>query len=101
MKKNLKRKKLPEDPNIEYLERLWDDPKFIKGYQKARLRFGIAIEIARLRQKKKITQHQLACLTKTDQAVISRIERGRANLSLDRLAEIAAALGVKAKIQLV
>ncbi|GEM_PF-4717364 len=101
MKQNSKKKKFPKDPNIKYVESLWEDPEFLRLYKKSHFRLGVAIEIARLRHDKKMSQKKLAQLLDTSQAVISRIERGHENFSLDRLMKIAEALDAEAKVTLV
>ena len=82
-----------------YLGKKMLDPEFQKLYQESKLRVGIAIEIARIRHEKKITQKELAKRIDSNQVVLSRIENGQENLSLDKLASIAHALGVSVQLK--
>ncbi|MCH9028263.1 MAG: helix-turn-helix transcriptional regulator [Bacteroidetes bacterium] len=66
---------------------------FDKKYSAAKARLELAIKIANERQKAGITQKEFADKLKTTQSVISRIENGRQNISLDMLQRIAEALG--------
>jgi len=54
----------------------------------------IAGNIRRLRERKKLTQEELAEMSETDTRFIQRIERGVVNFSIDILVSIAEALGV-------
>ena len=65
------------------------DKKYV--YAKSRLQF--AIQVAEEREKAGITQKEFANRLQTTQSVISRIENGKQNLSLDMLQKIAEALG--------
>lgn len=65
------------------------DPKY--SLAKARLEF--ALQIAKEREKAGLSQKDLALKLKTTQSVISRIENGKQNISLDMLQKIADALG--------
>jgi len=66
---------------------------FDKKYSATKTRLDLAIKIANERQKAGITQKEFADELKTTQSVISRIENGRQNISLDMLQRIAEALG--------
>lgn len=66
---------------------------FDKKYNLAEAKLGAAIQIANEREKVGITQADLAKRLNTTQSVISRIESGKQNLSLDMLQRIAEALG--------
>ncbi|MBU2445080.1 MAG: helix-turn-helix transcriptional regulator [Bacteroidetes bacterium] len=66
---------------------------FDKKYNLAEAKLGAAIQIANEREKVGITQADLAKRLNTTQSVISRIESGKQNLSLDMLQKIAEALG--------
>lgn len=70
---------------------------FDEKYALAKTKLDIAIHIASEREKAGITQNDLAKRLNTTQSVISRIESGRQNLSLDMLQKIAEALG-KSKV---
>ena len=66
---------------------------FDKKYSAAKTRLELAIKIAEERQRAGITQKEFAKRLNTTQSVISRIEGGRQNISLDMLQRIAEALG--------
>lgn len=60
----------------------------------------LAVSLAQLREKRGLTQTQLAAKVHTSAAVISRVENGR-NVELKTLQKIAAALNARLKIELV
>ncbi len=68
---------------------------FDKKYSAAKIRLELAIQIANEREKAGLSQKELAKKLKTTQSVISRIENGKQNISLDMLQKIANALGKK------
>jgi ribosome-binding protein aMBF1 (putative translation factor) len=68
------------------------DLKWKAAYDKADIEVRIAIQIAKAREKAHLTQEQLAKAVGTTQSVISRIERGEQNLTIETLSKIAAAL---------
>lgn len=60
--------------------------------RRLRTRKRIGASLAAARKKANLKQHELARRAGVDQAVISRIETGRANATLDLLSDIAAAM---------
>ena len=76
------------------------DPKWAAAYEKADIEVRMAIQIAKARQKAKLTQGQLAKAIGTTQSVISRIERADQNLTLETLSKIASALKSDLVVQL-
>lgn len=68
---------------------------FDKKFSAAKTRLEFAIQIANEREKAGLSQKDLAHKLKTTQSVISRIENGKQNISLDMLQKIADALGKK------
>ena len=68
------------------------DPKWATAYEKAGIEVRMAIQIAKARERVKLTQGQLAKAIGTTQSVISRIERADQNLTLETLSKIADAL---------
>jgi transcriptional regulator with XRE-family HTH domain len=60
----------------------------------ARIRQVLAKNLRRLRDAKGLSQDALAADANQHQGLISEIENGRANVELDTLGKIAAALGV-------
>ena len=100
MQKNSKKKGFKKDPNITWFENLRKDPEYQRIYQEQSQLLDIAIKIAEVREKHKITQKELAKKIKSSQAVISRIERGIENMSLKKLFRIAEALNLTVKINI-
>ncbi len=84
-----------KNPTKSYFDRYRKDTEFKRHYKEASQLLDIAIKIAELRRKKKITQTELARLLDTSQTVISRIESGKENFSLKKLFRIADILGVR------
>ncbi len=52
------------------------DPEFKAHYQEERQALKLAMKIAKLREKKELSQQQLAKLMGTSQQAVSRIESG-------------------------
>ncbi len=63
-------------------------------------RLEIALQISKARQEEGLTQKKLAEKLKTTQSVISRIEKGNQNMSLDLLFRIADALNKNIHFQI-
>lgn len=76
------------------------DPRWQDAYAKADVDVRMAVQIARAREKARLTQSQLAKAVGTTQSVISRIERADQNLTLATLARIAEALHVRLDVRL-
>lgn len=57
------------------------------------------MQIAEARQKKGLTQKELAELAGVDQANISKIEKGKYNVSIDILSRVCNAMGSTITIQ--
>lgn len=95
MRKKIKERRFFSDRLKEDLK----NPKFRKAYEAADLPVQLAIQIAKLRQKKKLTQKALARRLGTQQQVISRIENfEESNLTLATLGKIAQALNVHLRV---
>jgi len=78
------------------------DPEFKTHYQEERQALKLAMKIAKLREKKGLSQQQMAKLMGTSQQAISRIESGEyEGFTLKTLEKIAEATGTKAKIEFV
>jgi ribosome-binding protein aMBF1 (putative translation factor) len=60
--------------------------------------YDLAMQIVELRERRGLTQEDLAKLTGIDQGDISRIERGSANPTERTLARIADALGARLRL---
>ncbi|MGB5156932.1 helix-turn-helix transcriptional regulator [Desulfobacterium sp. N47] len=78
------------------------DPEFKIHYQEERQALKLAMKIAELREKKGLSQRQLAELMGTSQQAISRIESGEyEGFTLKTLEKIAEATGMRIKIEFV
>ncbi len=89
MKQKLIGKRTLQDRVKEELK----DPGFRRAYEDADLPVRLAIQIAKLREKRGLSQKELAQKLGTKQQVISRIEKFRqTNLTLETLQKIARVL---------
>ena len=78
------------------------DPEFKAYYQEERQALILAMKIAKLREKKGLSQQQLAKLMGTSQQAISRIESGEyEGFTLKTLEKLAEATGTHLKIEFV
>jgi len=78
------------------------DPEFKALYQEERQALILAMKIAKLREKKGLSQQQLAELMGTSQQAISRIESGDyEGFTLKTIEKIAEATGTRVKIEFV
>ena len=78
------------------------DPEFKAHYQEERQALTLAMKIAKLREKKGLSQQQLAKLMGTSQQAISRIESGQyEGFTLKTLEKIAEATGTRVKIEFI
>jgi len=78
------------------------DPEFKAHYQEDRQSLKLAMKIVELREKKGLSQQQLAKLMGTSQQAISRIESGEyEGFTLKTLEKIAEATGMRVKIEFV
>ena len=85
----------------DYLnERLIDD-NFKEEYDKLDDEYSFAIALIEARNKRKLSQKQLAEKTGMTQADISKIESGNRNLSIRTLQRLADGLDMDLKIQFV
>ncbi|MBL7196597.1 MAG: helix-turn-helix transcriptional regulator [Candidatus Omnitrophica bacterium] len=102
------------NPRIEFWQAIYE--KLMVKYKrrnisvyptkkKAQLASELSNDIAKIiidmRKKKGFTQQQLAQITGFSQQMISRIEKGKQNISLTTLKKVADSLGCKVKINLV
>jgi len=93
-------------PKIRKLrDRLREDlknPKFRQQFEAEQRALALALKIAKLREKKGLTQTQLSRLMGTSQQAISRIESGDyEGFTLRTLEKIAEATGTRLKIDFV
>jgi len=78
------------------------DPEFRAHYQEEKQALMLAMKIAKLREKKGLSQQQMAKLMGTSQQAISRIESGNyEGFTLKTLEKIAEATGTRVKIEFV
>lgn len=78
------------------------DPVFKAHYQEERQALMLAMKISKLREKKGLSQQQMAKLMGTSQQAVSRIESGEyEGFTLKTLEKIAEATGTKVKIEFV
>ena len=69
-----------------------------QGYERAGRALRLAMEIRALRERKGLSQRQLAELVGTTQSAIARLEGGRISPSLPTLDRIAAALDAEVTV---
>jgi len=77
------------------------DPEVKREYDELEVEYQILSSLISMRDKKKITQKQLAKKMGTTQSALSRFEMGGVNPSLNFLKKIAKALGTKLSIRFV
>jgi DNA-binding XRE family transcriptional regulator len=78
------------------------DPEFREHYEEEKQALMLAIKITELREKKGLSQQQLAELMGTSQQAISRIESGEyEGFTLKTLEKIAGSTGMRVKIEFV
>lgn len=90
-----------DKPGVSYSllkKKYLENAEVKQEYDALELRYRIAMEIARLRRDKKVTQAELAARLKTTTSVVSRIESGNQNVSVDMVEKIAEALGKTVEI---
>ena len=86
----------------DYLKIQRKDPAFRKAYEEESVCAELAIQIARLRTQKRLTQRTLARRLHTSQQMVSRLESPKnGSLSLRTLVKLAHALGKEVKVQFV
>ncbi|RMG52337.1 MAG: XRE family transcriptional regulator [Acidobacteria bacterium] len=93
-------KKRRKNRYAEFKKRALARPEVRESFEEGLDVLHLAVSLARLREKRGLTQTQLAAKVHTSAAVISRVENGR-NVELRTLQKIAAALNAKLKIELV
>ncbi len=82
-------------------KRFEEDSELKKEYDKLALEYKIISQIIDLRNKKKLSQKQLAELLNTKQPSIARLESGDYNPSIDFLKKIAEVLGAELEIKFI
>jgi ribosome-binding protein aMBF1 (putative translation factor) len=82
------------------LKRKLQNPEFRAAYEAEDARIELVLQIIKLREKRGMTQSDLAKAIGTRQANVSRLERFDANLTLGTLEKVALALGANLRIDL-
>lgn len=78
------------------------DPEFKVYYEEERQALKLAVKITKLREKRGLSQQQLAKLMGTSQQAISRIESGEyEGFTLKTLEKIAKATGTRVNIEFI
>ena len=78
------------------------DPAFKKAFDEEEIFTSLAIQIAKLREEKELTQKQLSRLLHTSQQTVSRLEHPRNDsFSLKTLLKLAKAFNKKLSVQFV
>ena len=77
-----------------------DPAERAKTFDEVALGYTEEEAVAEARREQGKTQKQLAERALVDQAVVSRVERGRANITSDLLADVACALGMCVEVTL-
>lgn len=85
----------------DFLKESLKSPEFKAEYDKLQPEFAVIRAIIRARAERGITQKELASKVGTKQSVISRLESGRANPSVNFLKKLAAALNSHLEINFV
>lgn len=85
----------------DWLKKELKDPEFKRHFDEAELEVAVAIQIAKIRERKHMTQRELAEKAHLRQQNISEIERGGRNITVETLRRVADALGKQVIIKLV
>ena len=86
----------------DYLKGQLKKEEFRKGYEEEGVYAQVALQIARLRTRKNLSQKRLARLLRTSQQMISRLEDPHnSHCSLRTLIRLAHALGKELKVRFV
>ena len=105
--KTANRRRTPASPNRAHaglddsLKRKLQNPDFRAAYEAEDKRIELVLQIIKLRERRGMTQADLAKAIGTRQANVSRLERFDTNLTLGTLEKVAQALGVNLQIGLV
>lgn len=85
----------------EFLEESLKNPKIKAEYDKLQPEFSMIQAVIDARRSKGLTQKELANKVRTKQSVISRLESGRANPSVNFLKRLAQALNSHLEIKFI
>ncbi|OGH17743.1 MAG: hypothetical protein A2868_00165 [Candidatus Levybacteria bacterium RIFCSPHIGHO2_01_FULL_40_15b] len=96
------KKKRPTYTKWEDIEKEWmKNPNHVRAYEKLQPEFAVIQAMIDARVKKNLTQKALAKKMKTGQAVVSRLESGKAKPSIALLQRLADAIGAKLEIRFI
>lgn len=84
----------------KFFNKKLQESSFKKAYEEAGPLMEIALTIAKARNKANLSQADLAKKLKTSQSVVSRIENGNQNLSVNMLIKIAQILNCSLSVHL-
>lgn len=79
----------------KHLNKMLDNPTFAKKWQDSEAEYTLVKALIEARNAAGMTQQQLSSNAEIDQAVLSRIESGKANPSIRTLQKVAKGLGKK------
>lgn len=85
----------------DWLKKEMRDPGFKRAYDALGPEIEFAVQLAKVREKMRLTQKQLARKARVDQGDISKIENGKQNITVGMMVKLAAALNRKVEIRLV
>ncbi len=89
-----------KDDFEKYLAKQLKNPEFREEYKKLEPVYNLIKKEIELRNKRKMSQKELAMRMGTSQSAIARFERGNINPTLEFVSRIAEALNVKLEIYL-
>jgi ribosome-binding protein aMBF1 (putative translation factor) len=87
-------------PWSEITKDWFNDPEFVKEYEKQAIPFKIAEDLIKLRLASGLTQKEFAKKINNHQSEVARLESGTRNLTVAKLQQIAEATGAKLTISL-
>lgn len=86
----------------DYLKERLKDEEFRKGYEEEGVYAEVALQVARLRAEKKMSQKRLAEILCTSQQMVSRLEDPKnTSYSVKTLMKLARAFGKELRVQFV
>lgn len=83
-----------------FLARQLRDRPFREAFEKETARLEVGIQVATLRERRGLSQTQLAALVQTSAPAISRLERGTVSPTLQTLDRVARALDARLEVRL-
>lgn len=84
----------------DYLKKQLKNPRFKETYERELFIVRVSERIARLRERKGMTQEALAKRLGVKPSMVSRIEAGSQNLTLESLHRIARALSTRVRVEI-